>query len=182
MPFKISNAGHWFIVECLLMIHSRKGRWPARVTNTGLCVSCEQAGLDLHYEIRELDVIWILGLNMEEYGWWWWLGVATKPKKIGPMRTPRYHDENRPIGIPNFKTCSRRAHKDTRYQTPSHKKHPLSSLITWYSDYQCNHRKQSYPVSTSPMIQHIEAETKWPPFRRRPFETHFREWNSWNCD
>ena len=50
------------------MIHSRKGRWAARVTNTGLCVSCEQAGLDLHYEIRELDVIWIWGWNMEEYG------------------------------------------------------------------------------------------------------------------
>ena len=107
---------------------------------------------------------------------WWMVVVAwcgDQAKKIGPMRTPRYHDENRPIGIPNFKTCSRRAHKDTIYQTPSHKKHPLSSLITWYSDYQCNHGKQSYPVSISPMIQHIETETKWPPFCRRSFETHF---------
>ena len=25
--------------------------------------------------------------------------------------------------------------------------------------------------------QHIEAETKWPPFRRRHFPIHFREWN-----
>ena len=28
----------------------------------------------------------------------------------------------------------------------------------------------------SNIIQHIEAETKWPPFRRRYFQTHFREW------
>ena len=26
-------------------------------------------------------------------------------------------------------------------------------------------------------IQHIEAETKWPLFRRRHFQTHFLEWN-----
>ena len=25
-------------------------------------------------------------------------------------------------------------------------------------------------------VQHIEAETKWPPFRRRLFQTHFPEW------
>ena len=26
------------------------------------------------------------------------------------------------------------------------------------------------------LVQHIEAETKWPPFRRRHFQTHFLEW------
>ena len=28
--------------------------------------------------------------------------------------------------------------------------------------------------------QHVEAETKWPPCRRRHFQMHFLEWNVWN--
>ena len=31
-------------------------------------------------------------------------------------------------------------------------------------------------------IYHIEAETKWPPFSRRHFEMHFREWKCMNVD
>ena len=27
---------------------------------------------------------------------------------------------------------------------------------------------------------HIEAKTKWPPFRSRQFHVHFPEWNLWN--
>ena len=30
--------------------------------------------------------------------------------------------------------------------------------------------------------QHIEAETKWTPFRRRHFEVHFIEWKCLNSD
>ena len=31
-------------------------------------------------------------------------------------------------------------------------------------------------------IKHIEAETKWPPFRRRRFQRHFLEWKCMNFD
>ena len=31
-------------------------------------------------------------------------------------------------------------------------------------------------------LQHIEAETKWPPFRRRCFQMHFLEWEFMNFD
>ena len=42
-------------------------------------------------------------------------------------------------------------------------------------------KKTSLPVINPPhmkilIIQHIEAEAKWPPFRRRYFQTHFLEW------
>ena len=31
-------------------------------------------------------------------------------------------------------------------------------------------------------IEHIEAETTWPPFSRRHFQMHFLEWKYMNCD
>ena len=36
--------------------------------------------------------------------------------------------------------------------------------------------------SRGAMCQHIEAETKWTPFRRRHFEVHFLEWKCLNSD
>ena len=30
--------------------------------------------------------------------------------------------------------------------------------------------------SYQPVVKHIEAKTKWPPFRRRHFQTHFLQW------
>ena len=32
------------------------------------------------------------------------------------------------------------------------------------------------------IYQHIEAETKWPPFSRRHVQRHFLEWKCVNCD
>ena len=40
--------------------------------------------------------------------------------------------------------------------------------------------KQLHDLNKAPPLKHIEAETKWPPIRRRPFEIHFFEWKCKN--
>ena len=40
----------------------------------------------------------------------------------------------------------------------------------------------THAISWLPLPKHIEAETKWTPFRRRHFQVHFREWKYLNSD
>ena len=49
----------------------------------------------------------------------------------------------------------------------------LFLYISWY----CTRWRQ-----TSRMHEHIEPETKWPTFSRRPFQMHFLEWKCFNWD
>ena len=56
-------------------------------------------------------------------------------------------------------------------------------IITWVNvdqDMWCHiaHPGRNWVKRVSIMgpFKHIEAETKWPPFRRRHFQSHFREW------
>ena len=47
----------------------------------------------------------------------------------------------------------------------------LQSLKGWHELY-----------TLRPRSLHIEAETKWPPFRRRHFDVHFLQWKRMNFD
>ena len=50
----------------------------------------------------------------------------------------------------------------------------------WLTIGQLNITKRGWRFSKMKFRWHIEAETKWTPFRRRYFQMHFVEWNIWN--
>ena len=56
----------------------------------------------------------------------------------------------------------------------------------WYNYRYCTtnttYSRTSGECLFTPVLKHIEAETKWPPFSRRHFRTHFLEWKCYNFD
>ena len=51
-----------------------------------------------------------------------------------------------------------------------------------WKKHECKFEYQVISHKTRHLLEHIEAETKWPPFSRRHFKMHFLEWKNKNFD
>ena len=66
--------------------------------------------------------------------------------------------------------------------TVTRKMFPFDDVIMDTSLITNTNRTDTFSTCSYAYSQHIEAETKWTPFRRRHFQWHFLEWKCLNSD